>query len=161
MIRRFSRILLWVVCMAALCAPAIAQTQYEDYSKDQAAYGQSVAALAAQYPFDIVQSVAVDAGSPLVLLRTDGMEPDMTGLEPVLLIRGARNCYTALFADGEAALECVQLLSTQEGILYVEQDAPVVACSAAVPLAEMRSWGANVMSMPLLNAFTAAEGSGS
>ena len=161
MICRFRRVLLLAVCMAVLCVPAIAEAQCEDYSKDQAAYGRLVAELAAQWTFDTVQSASVDMGSPLVLLRTDGREPDMIGLEPLLLIRGARNCYTALFADGEAALEGAQLLSAREGVLYAEQDAPVVASGETASLMEMRSWGANAMGMPLLNAFAAAEGSGS
>ncbi len=138
-------LLLTVLCIFLFPVVASAQQSepiYQDYSRSQSAYGESVALLnrsLAEKPSDS----KTGEGYTAVLCRSDGTKPDFGPWAPEYVVAGPHDCYTLFFPSKSAAEKAAAKIAALPGIRYAECDAEVSACAAAEY--SFLSWGAEQM----------------
>lgn len=133
------------------CADDVSVTDLRD---SQQAYGEYVASL---NRISISNSGAkTDRGKEkiLVLLKTDGLIPELTWAGLERCVNGPQNRFTLVFSSAEVAGKAVSEMRKDPHILYAEPDHEVDACDTA-SLDDMTFWsyGADYAGFSYLNSW--------
>ena len=126
---KFILILVLVFLLSLAASYACASTEQSDYSS-------SVAQLVIDAgKEDSLSSTPRKRGgnkSRIVLARVSSGEPNLSGYDPEVVLRGPSGKYTMLFATVEEAEQAVEAIKAQDNVLYAEMDGPVVSCSSTI-----------------------------
>ncbi|MEF9974193.1 MAG: S8 family serine peptidase [Clostridia bacterium] len=159
--------LLLTICGSTVAAKADrANSRITDYSDCLGNYARAVAqAVSGKSSFDLSTPKTQNAlpGNGAILFRTDGTAPDLSRFKPQKVLRGTRNCYTALFLLEEDAQICVEWLKDQPYTIYAEMNGIVTSCDAVGNNGKSPylSWGAEAMGAGMLRDFVQDNGKGS
>ena len=116
-----------------------------DATDSQFSYGTNVAALTGG-------GIRLRGGLTLVLMRTDGSDVDLDGLNAQVGVAGPDHRYTLGFSRPTDAVRAVEALSRDEHVLYAELDGEVTGCDeAAIEDITYVSYGAQRMAFSPLN----------
>ena len=156
-------LLTWLLLAALVCCGcdlrpllALLRTRpaaVEDYSDRAGEYRRTVAGMAAPSP-------GTGEVLTIVLIQTDGRDPEAPLVRPDRIVKGARDRFTASFSDRSSAEAYVAWLNAQPWVVYAEIDEGVNASAVAAADVSYTSWGAAEMGFAWLDTYVEAAGEG-
>ncbi len=125
-----------LVMIFILCGCAVSYSdsiELIDLSNNQHSYGVYVASINRSINDESLPRSRSNSESVIVLVKTDGREPDFQQYGAIYCIAGPENRFTLVYPSKEKAQIAVDGLNRLESVIYAEIDCEITACDTAQP----------------------------